>query len=98
MPLAAFHRRWHRLSFGLWTWGPQLLLFIVLGWQWLLLPGLIMEAIPVVSVMPFWLLTVGAIAGWGTGAAKTEAVTRPCLDCSLLGKWYPGWTAAICFS
>jgi hypothetical protein len=51
-------------------WGVDLvtavLLFIVLGWQWLLLPGLIMETIPGVAVMPFWLLTVGAISVWGT--------------------------------
>lgn len=43
-----------------------LLLFMVLGWRWLLLPGLILESIPGVSVMPFWLLVVGAIAVWGT--------------------------------
>jgi hypothetical protein len=42
------------------------LLFYVLGWQWLLLPGLIMEAIPGVGVMPFWLLVVTAIAVSGT--------------------------------
>lgn len=42
------------------------LLFMVLGWRWLLLPGLILEAIPGVAVMPFWLLVVGAIAVWGT--------------------------------
>ena len=32
------------------------LLFVVLGWQWLLLPGLVLEAIPGVGVLPFWLL------------------------------------------
>ncbi len=52
------------------VWGVDLvtavLLFIVLGWQWLLLPGLILESIPGVAVMPFWLLTVAAIAVWGT--------------------------------
>jgi len=42
------------------------LLFVVLGWQWLLLPGLVMEAIPGVGVVPIWLLVVGAIALWGT--------------------------------
>jgi hypothetical protein len=42
------------------------LLFVVLGWQWLLLPGLILEAIPGVGVLPFWLLVVGAIAVLGT--------------------------------
>jgi hypothetical protein len=43
-----------------------ILLFIVLGWRWLLLPGLILEAIPGVSLVPIWLLVVGAIAIWGT--------------------------------
>ena len=43
-----------------------ILLFIVLGWQWILLPGLIMEAIPGVYVFPFWVLAVGAVAIWGT--------------------------------
>ncbi len=42
------------------------LLFMVLGWRWLLLPGLIMEAIPGVAVVPFWVLVVSAIAVWGT--------------------------------
>jgi len=46
------------------------LLFIVLGWHWLLLPGLIMEAIPGVGVVPFWVLVVGAIAVWGTVKPK----------------------------
>jgi hypothetical protein len=41
-------------------------LFIVLGWQWILLPGLIMEAIPGVYIFPFWLLVVAAVAIWGT--------------------------------
>jgi hypothetical protein len=40
-------------------------LFMVLGWQWALLPGLVMEAIPGVSVFPFWVLVVGAVAMWG---------------------------------
>lgn len=43
-----------------------ILLFIALGWQWLLLPGLVLEAIPGVGVIPFWLLVVGAIAVFGT--------------------------------
>jgi len=37
------------------------LLFMVLGRQWLLLPGLALEAVPGVGVVPFWLLVVGAI-------------------------------------
>jgi hypothetical protein len=46
------------------------LLFVVLGWQWLLLPGLVLEAIPGVGVVPFWLLVVGAIAVFGTSRPK----------------------------
>jgi hypothetical protein len=46
------------------------LLFVVLGWQWLLLPGLVLEAIPGVGVFPFWLLVVGAIAALGTPRPK----------------------------
>jgi hypothetical protein len=42
------------------------LLFLILGRQWLLLPGLALEAIPGVGVLPFWLLVVGAIAVLGT--------------------------------
>jgi hypothetical protein len=42
------------------------LLFIVLGRQWILLPGLIMEAIPGLYVFPFWVLVVAAISVWGT--------------------------------
>ena len=47
-----------------------ILLFVVLGWRWLLLPALILEAIPVVGVLPFWVLVVGAIAVWGTVRPK----------------------------
>ena len=43
-----------------------LVLFAVLGRQWILLPGLIMEAIPGLYVFPFWVLVVGAVALWGT--------------------------------
>lgn len=49
-----------------------ILLFAVLGWRWLLLPGLIMEAIPGVSALPFWLMVVGAIAVWGTARPKLK--------------------------
>ena len=43
-----------------------ILLFMVLGWQWILLPGLIMEAIPGLYIFPFWVLVVGSVAMWGT--------------------------------
>ena len=41
--------------------GTALQRFMVLGRQWLLLPGLALEAIPGLGVLPFWLLVVGAI-------------------------------------
>jgi hypothetical protein len=47
-----------------------MLLFVVLGWQWILLPGLIMEAIPGLYVFPFWVLVVGAVVVWGTARPK----------------------------
>lgn len=50
-------------------WGLDLitagLLFILLGRQWLILPGLIAEAIPGLAVFPFWVLVVASIAVWG---------------------------------
>jgi len=52
--------------------GTALLLFMVLGRQWLLLPGLALEAIPGLGVLPFWLLVVAAIAVLGTPRPKFE--------------------------
>jgi hypothetical protein len=53
-------------------------LFIVLGWQWILLPGLILEAIPGVYIFPFWLLVVAAVAMWGTVRPKLKIIgTQP---------------------
>jgi hypothetical protein len=49
-----------------------LLLFAVLGWHWLLLPGLIFEAIPGFAVVPFWLLVVTGITVWGTARPKLK--------------------------
>ena len=58
------------------VWGidvlTAVLLFAVLGWHWLLLPGLVMEAIPGLGVIPFWLLVVGAIVVWGTARPKLK--------------------------
>jgi hypothetical protein len=48
------------------------LLFAVLGWHWMLLPGLFLEAIPGLGVIPFWLLVVGAILVWGTARLKLK--------------------------
>jgi len=42
-----------------------LLLFMALGWHWILLPALIMEAIPGVGAFPFWVLVIMSIAVWG---------------------------------
>ena len=53
-----------------------ILLFMVLGRQWILLPGLIMEAIPGLYVFPFWVLVVGAVAMWGTARPKLESMQR----------------------
>jgi hypothetical protein len=47
-----------------------LLLFLLLGRKWVILPGLIAEAIPGLNIFPFWLLVVGSIATWG-------AIRRP---------------------
>ena len=52
--------------------GTALLLFMVLGRQWLLLPGLALEAIPGLGVLPFWLLVVGAMAVLGTPRPNFE--------------------------
>jgi hypothetical protein len=53
------------------------LLFTVLGRQWLLLPGLALEAIPGAGVLPFWLLVVGAIAVLGTPRPKLGRTDTP---------------------
>ncbi len=53
-----------------------ILLFMVLGRQWILLPGLIMEAIPGLYVFPFWVLVVGAVAVWGTVQPKLKPMWR----------------------
>ena len=52
--------------------GTALLLFMVLGRQWLLLPGLALEAVPGLGVLPFWLVVVGAIAVLGTPRPNFE--------------------------
>jgi hypothetical protein len=49
-----------------------ILLFLVLGWQWFLLPGLILEAIPGLYIFPFWVLVVGAVGVWGAARPKLK--------------------------
>lgn len=51
-----------------------LFLFLILGRQWAILPGLIAEAIPGVAIFPVWVLVVGSIAAWGT---TTPSERRP---------------------
>jgi hypothetical protein len=41
------------------------LLFLILGRQWMILPGLIAEAIPGLALFPFWVIVVASIAVWG---------------------------------
>jgi hypothetical protein len=38
-------------------------LFVVLGFRWPLLPVLVIEAVPVAAAFPTWLLAVGVIVG-----------------------------------
>jgi len=51
-------------------WGldvtTALLLFLMLGRQWAILPALIAEAIPGLALLPAWILVVGSIAIWGS--------------------------------
>ena len=54
-----------------------ILLFLTLGWQWMLLPGLIMEAIPGLYVFPFWILVVAAVAVWGTVRPGSDDTNLP---------------------
>jgi hypothetical protein len=60
------------------VWAVDLLtavaLFAVLGRQWMLLPGLVMEAIPGVGVLPIWTLVVVAIGVWGTAHPNMKAL------------------------
>ena len=42
--------------------GTAFLLFLLLGRRWILLPGLIAEAIPGMGVFPVWVLVVVSIA------------------------------------
>ncbi len=49
-----------------------LVLFVLLGRRWQLLPALIMEAIPGLWAFPFWVLVVGAIAVTGQIKPRTN--------------------------
>lgn len=49
-----------------------ILLFLILGRRWAILPGLVAEAIPGVAVFPFWILVVAAVAMWGRVKPKGD--------------------------
>src|SRR5271168_4071533 len=44
--------------------GTALLLFLILGRRWAILPGLILEAIPGMGVVPVWILVVVSIIAY----------------------------------
>ncbi len=48
-----------------------LLLFLILGRQWMLLPALVAEAVPGLAVLPAWVLVVMSIAVWGTVSPRS---------------------------
>ena len=52
----------------------QPVMFTVLGRQGILVPGLILEAIPGLNVFPFWVLVVGAVAIWGTARPNLKSI------------------------
>ncbi|MBN2506162.1 MAG: hypothetical protein JXQ71_05660 [Verrucomicrobia bacterium] len=58
-------------------WGVDLatalVLFAVLGGRWMLLPALILEAIPGLSALPVWTLVVISIASYG--AVRPDVAT-----------------------
>ena len=63
-------------------WGLDLLtagiLFLILGRQWMILPGLVAEAIPGVAIFPSWVLVVASIALWGgVGPQARNPPPRP---------------------
>ena len=65
-----------------------LLLFLLLGRKWVILPGLIAEAIPGLNIFPFWLLVVGSIATWGAISAPAVALQwtwQSCCEMSAFG-------------
>jgi len=49
------------------------LLFVVLGFHWPLLPALVVEAIPGLSLFPTWTLVVGGLAALGPSAQRPPA-------------------------
>jgi uncharacterized membrane protein YtjA (UPF0391 family) len=73
-----------------------LLLFVLLGWRWALLPGLVAEAIPGIAVFPVWVLVVAAVALWGE-ISRTAPTPRPQGGGSLPGGRLPrlAWAGVL---
>lgn len=44
--------------------GTAIMLWMILGWRWQILPGLIAEAIPGIELFPVWILVVAVV--WPT--------------------------------
>ncbi len=53
-----------------------LILFLIFGRRWALLPGLVMEAIPGMGVFPWWVLVVLSIVLYD-GIKKPQKFRRP---------------------
>lgn len=51
-------------------------LFLILGRQWMILPGLIAEAIPGVAIFPSWVLVVASIGLWGSVGSPARTPPR----------------------
>ena len=61
------------------------LLFLILGRQWMILPGLIAEAIPGLALFPSWLLVVGSISALGTVRSHRHRPTYEARDSGVKG-------------
>ena len=53
------------------------ILFLILGREWLILPGLVAEAIPGLAIFPSWVLVVASIAVWGAVGPSARNPPRP---------------------
>lgn len=54
-----------------------LLLFLILGRRWQILPALIAEAVPALGALPFWVLVVLAVLATDVKARRASARPAP---------------------
>ncbi len=54
-----------------------LLLFLILGRRWQILPALIAEAVPALGALPFWVLVVLAVLATDVKARRASARSLP---------------------